>query len=165
MRLVQAGDQQAYAALFARYKAPVWSWLYRRSRDREATSELYQEVFLRVWRAASTHQPGQAVRPWIWRIAANVSRDRFRQGQRTVEVTDTDVETLGARRDIAEGADLERAIARLPEALRDPFLLSVVHGLDHNEVAEILETTPAAVRQRVTRARAALREILAPEVA
>jgi RNA polymerase sigma-70 factor (ECF subfamily) len=157
---VQAGDQQAFAELFARYRSPVWSWLYRRSHDRESTSELYQEVFLRVWRSATSHKPGQPVRPWIWRIAANVARDRFRKAQRGVELADGDVESYGQRQDPAGFTDLERAVGRLPEPLRDAFLLCAVHGLDHNEVAQILEISPANVRQRVARARATLRDVL-----
>ena len=54
MHLVQTGDGQAYQLLFTRYKDPVWSYIFRRVRDQQTASDLYQKVFLRVWRFAKS---------------------------------------------------------------------------------------------------------------
>lgn len=172
MLLVQAGKKDAFGALFARYRAPVWSWLARKTGDRELSAELYQEAFLRVWRSANTYKPGQPVKPWIYRIAANVARDRFRKEKRRVDTTELDEQrggetfwrpsesTVRGSADPLSGLDLERAIQELPDTLREAFLLGAVQGLDHNELAQALDITPANARRRVSRARARLREIL-----
>lgn len=170
MVLVQAGNRDAFGTLFARYQRPVWSWLARRTGDRELSAELYQETFLRVWRSARTYRSGQPVKPWVFRIAANVARDRYRREQRRVDTTALE-EQLGAETfwrpeghgqsvDPLSGYDLERAIQQLSDPLREAFLLGAVQGLDHNELAEALDITPANARRRVSRARAQLREIL-----
>lgn len=170
MVLVQAGNRDAFGALFARYQRPIWSWLARRTGDRELSAELYQETFLRVWRSAKTFRAGQPVKPWIYRIAANVARDKFRREQRRIDTTefeegrstDTFWRQGGHGRDAhpLSGVDLERAILRLPDTLREAFLLGPVQGLDHNELAEALQITPANARRRVSRARAQLRDII-----
>jgi RNA polymerase sigma-70 factor, ECF subfamily len=170
MQLVQAGNQEAFGTLFARYQGPVWSFLVRRTRDRELTAELYQEVFLRVWRFAASFDASQSLRPWLFRIAANAARDRFRREQRRVDTIPHDEGIAGDLFWRPEGAgnphpldglDLERAIAELPDTLREAFLLGAVEGLDHNEVAAALDITPANARRRISRARARLREQLA----
>ena len=173
MTLVQAGNQDAFATLFARYRGPVWSWLARKTGDRELSAELYQEAFLRVWRSAHTYRDGQPVKPWLYRIAGNVARDRFRREKRRVDTTELDEQLGGetfwrpegtatrASGDPLSGVDLERAVLELPDTLRDAFLLGAVQGLDHNELAEALDITPANARRRVSRARKQLREILA----
>ena len=175
MELVQAGNKDAFGALFARYRGPVWSWLARRTGDRELSAELYQESFMRVWRSAHTYRRGQPVKPWVYRIAGNVARDRFRPGsrglgsgsgreQRRVDTVEIDSERATTEQPHPmSGVDLERAIASLPDTLREAFLLGAVHGMDHNEVAEALDITPANARRRISRARAQLRELLAAQ--
>jgi RNA polymerase sigma-70 factor (ECF subfamily) len=59
--------------------------------------------------------------------------------------------------------DLEQAIGALPENLREAFLLGVVEGFDHREVAGQLEISPDNARARISRARARLRELLGEE--
>jgi len=161
MHLVQTGDGQAYQLLFTRYKDPVWSYVFRRVRDQQSASEIYQEVFLRVWRFAKTFQSGSKVRPWIYRIASNVIKDQYRKSTR--EITTTTLEGLapsGRLHDPIATHDLEKAIDQLPETLKEAFLLGALQGLDHKEVADALGISPANARARVSRARVKLRELL-----
>ena len=161
MHLVQTGDGQAYQLLFTRYKDPVWSYIFRRVRDQQTASDLYQEVFLRVWRFAKSFKTGQKVRPWVYRIASNVIKDRYRKTTREVTTTNLDdVVPKGRLHDPIATRDLEDAIAQLPESLKEAFVLGAVHGLDHKEVAEALDISPANARARVSRARVKLRELL-----
>ncbi|MEC8425446.1 MAG: sigma factor, partial [Myxococcota bacterium] len=68
MAQVQAGDAEAYAALFDRHHARVYGFLVRRTGDRERAADLYQETFLRVYRARYQWQPGRPFRPWLFSI-------------------------------------------------------------------------------------------------
>lgn len=162
MDRVQNGDRDAFSTLFARWRTPIWGYLVRRSNDPEGSAELFQDVFLRVWRSAHTWQSDQRFRPWVFRVATNVLRDHLRASRREVDVVEIDPErapTTGALESVAS-VDLERAMGRLPDTLREAFLLGAVHGLDHNEVAAALDITPANARARISRARATLRELL-----
>jgi RNA polymerase sigma-70 factor (ECF subfamily) len=160
MHLVQTGDSEAFQMLFSRYKAPIWSYLFRRTGNREATADLYQEVFLRVWRAAHTYRVDQRVKPWIYRISTNVVHDQYRKSTRQVQTVELDDFSPGHRFEPLATRDLERAIASLPETLRDAFLLGAVEGLDHKEVAQALGIQPDNARARISRARIQLKKTL-----
>lgn len=160
MRLVQRGESQAFQILFTRYKDPIWSFILRKVRDRNLTADLYQEVFLRVWKSAHTFRAGQKVRPWVYQISSNVMRDQYRKGTRQVQTTELDDLTPGQMTDPIGMTDLENAISSLPEPLKDAFLLGAVQGLDHNEVATALNISSANARARLSRARIRLRELL-----
>ena len=162
MEQVQRGDHAAFRELFSRYQSPIWSFLVRRTGDHEASSELFQETFLRVWRSADTYRPGKSVKPWVYRVAANLAADRYRSSTREVDTAPLDEEMDGVRLPDPIGTvDLERAIRELPDTLRGAFVLGAVHGMDHNEVAEALDISPANARARISRARRHLRRELA----
>ena len=57
---------------------------------------------------------------------------------------------------------IERAIARLPEAFRDVYVLADVEGLPNAEIADMLNLSVPAVKSRLHRARLRMRELLAP---
>ena len=163
MTQVQAGDADAYGTLFERHQARVYGFLVRRTRDRDLAADLYQETFLRVFRARHQWQPGRPFRPWLFGIAANAARDKARaRSRRPVEVgiEDWDKPVTSS---IHDQLSLEQAIGRLPDNLRDAFLLGVVEGLDHNEVAGALDISPANARARISRARRQLRAWLSEE--
>lgn len=164
MERVQNGDAAAFRVLFDRYQGRVHSYLLRRTRDREQAAEVYQETFLKVYRARNSWNPERPFRPWLFGIAANTARDRARRSaRRPVEVELHDWQEQSTRPDHAERMALESAISALPDTLRDAFLLGAVEGFDHREVAAQLDITPANARARVSRARAWLRRYLGGE--
>ena len=159
MARVQAGDQSAYRELFERHRARVYGFLLRRERDRAAADELFQETFLAVYRARETWKPGRKFRPWLFTIAANAARDRARSLRRRPEPTGAEF-LPPVYPDFDARIHLEEAIAGMPDTLRGAFLLGVVEGFTHTEVAEQLDITPANARARISRGRAWLRERL-----
>jgi RNA polymerase sigma-70 factor (ECF subfamily) len=95
-------------------------------------------------------------------VAINAARDRFRRSKREPEVVEVEsIETSSALPPELPPTDLEKAINGLPGQLREAFVLGAVLGMDHNEVAGILEITPDNARARISRARVRLRELLA----
>ena len=165
MTQVQAGDAVAYRALFERHQARVYGFLVRRTRDRDLAADLYQETFLRVFRSRHQWQPGRPFRPWLFGIAANAARDKARyQSRRPIEVGVEDWDAP-VRPSVHDRLELEQAIGRLPDSLREAFLLGVVEGLDHNELAGVLDISPANARARISRARRQLRDWLTEEEA
>lgn len=159
MARVQQGDANAYRALFERHHNRLYGYLIRRTRDPQVAADLFQETFLRVYRARRTWKPGRPFRPWIFGIAVNASRDHARKVRRLpAEVELGQGPVTRDRPD--DRIHLESAIAGLPDTLREAFLLGVVEGFDHNEVAAQLDITPANARARISRARARLRDEL-----
>lgn len=168
MLRVQQGDAEAYHALFERHRVRLYGFLLRRVHDRALADDLFQESFLAVFRARRTWKPDRPFRPWLFRIAVNAARDRDRRDRR--KPAEAPLEEIGGERPldlrlsvtdrVETRIRLEQALSRLPEHFREAFLLGVVEGLDHNELAAVLDITPANARARVSRARAKLRELL-----
>lgn len=162
MQRVQAGDAASYQALFDRHNRAVYGFLLRSAGRPEHAAELFQETWLKVHRARQTWDSGQRFRPWLFGIAANTRRDAARRAGRQLPTVEL-LESPAPRARPEDHITLERAIAELPEPLREAFLLGAVHGFDHNEVAEQLGISPDNARARISRARAALRRTLGGE--
>lgn len=161
MEQVQAGNERAFTALFERHRAPLYGFVLRMTREEAAAEDCFQEAFLSVHRARqSWSRQAGTFRAWLFRIAANAARDHARrQVRRPLVLTDEDL-PVPVRDHPEERLQLERALARLPEHLREAFLLGAMHGLDHVELAAALDISPDNARARVSRARAQLRQIL-----
>jgi len=159
MERLQAGDRDAYAMLFERHHRRVYGYLVRRHQDRQAADDVFQDTFLSLYRARNTWKSGRNFRSWLFAIAANASRDHSRKLRRRHEDADAEIRSA-----VYPSSDtrihLEEAIAGLPDTLRDAFLLGVVEGFTHIEVADQLRITPANARARISRARAWLRDRL-----
>lgn len=162
MDAVREGSDEAYVTLFTRHRASLYGYALRLTRRPEVADDIFQETFLRVHRARATWANHQgSFRSWLFRIATNVIRDFARSTARRPEVLGESWEASTSPVP-ADRMVLEQALAGLPENLRDAFVLTVVVGMDHNEVASALEISPDNARARVSRARARLRELLEP---
>lgn len=161
MLAVQAGDDRAFTALFERHRAPVYGFVLRMTRNEATAEDCFQEAFLSVHRARATwNSTHGSFRAWLFRIAANAVRDsQRREMRRPLVLTDEEL-PLPVRDWPEERRMLERALAALPEHLREAFLLGAMHGLDHHELAVALDITPDNARARLSRARTQLRELL-----
>jgi RNA polymerase sigma-70 factor (ECF subfamily) len=127
-------------------------------------------VFLKVHRAAHRLDPARDPAPWLVTITTNVCRDLWRSGayrmsRRAADVDDPAVAAVlssGVNEPEARalGAERERlvqeALMDLPEPLRTSVVLHDYQGLDHREVAVILNIAHDAARKRYSRALAAL---------
>lgn len=125
--------------------------------------DVAQNALLHAWRSIEqleSPEPGQMC-SWLDSIARNAATDLARRTvRRQADALDDEaadpssIATEAELRQILDGA--LAAIRALPASLRDPLVLSAVDGLSAADIAERLELTPAAVRQRIARARRAL---------
>ncbi len=166
------GDPDAFPALVAAFRAPVFGYLTRCGVSAADRDDLFQEVFLRVHRAAgpdgTSDLPTGPVAPWLFTIAVNLVRSHFRKaGVRKIMTLDADAgshtaasttapdRALESRRDLAW---LEAAMQKLPLEQREALVLSSIDGLELAEIAAALEVPVDTVKTRVRRARLALAE-------
>jgi RNA polymerase sigma-70 factor (ECF subfamily) len=137
--------------------------------------DVTQEVLLQVVRKLPTFRGDAAFPTWLHRVTVNTAlthrrRQATRQDHvRTTGGNDQPLEIPGGEgppEGVVLGAEtrhlLDEAIRSLPEAYREVFLLADIEGLPNAEVADRLELTLAAVKSRLHRARAMLREALEP---
>lgn len=171
-RLVEAyvagRGEAAFRALYRRYAPALWPFALRLcgGRDDEA-EDLMQETWLRAARGLDGFRGDASLRTWLFGIAANVQRERARSRERRErretaaarpvdDSTEPDVDLAAVDR-----VALARAIDRLPDGQREALVLHDVHGYTHEEIGAMVEIEPGSSRARVSRARAALRAILA----
>ncbi len=162
MARYQAGEGDALAGLYAATAQGMINFVYGLTGDRALSEDVLQEVFLRVHRVRHTYTPGRPVRPWLYGIARHVAIDALRKRGRETPVGD---ERLRERAAPAPGAalemaDLEAALAGLPKAQREAFLMTKVSGLSVREAAAALGASEGAVKVGVHRAVKALRNFL-----
>lgn len=165
------GDGEAFAELLAAYRAPVYAYLCRCGVSREARDDLFQDIFLRIHRAAHTYRPHLPLHPWLFTIVANTVRQHFRRlkvrelvrGSAAEHPEPVDAAPDGARRaEVRETATWVRSgIHRLPPNQRQVLLLVSVQGLALKEVAKALEMPLGTVKTCLRRARLTLTRSLA----
>ncbi len=153
MALVASGDRSAYEALYARWSPSTFTFLLRRTGSRARAEEALQETWLRIYRYRSSFQPGKKFAPWVFAIAANAGRDARRP----------EPGLLHLEGEASDETDLrDRLVAGLHHL--DPIdrrlLLLAVQGFTSTEIGEMVQVNPGAVRMRLSRARASLREVL-----
>jgi RNA polymerase sigma-70 factor (ECF subfamily) len=143
--------------VFLEHRQGVFRYLCRLVGQSETARDLTQEVFLRAARAEVPEDAGGR-RAWVFRIARNLAlnhlRDRGRQPLPAAMVDTPRPATQELR------VLLNQALAALPDLDRDVFVLRESVGLSYEEIAAACETTIAAVRARLHRARLALRDHL-----
>lgn len=152
MMSVQAGDEQSYEVLFSRWRQPIFGFLQRRTGSRQAAEEAFQETWLRVYRWRGSYQAPRPFKPWLYRIASNAGHDARRPVVEDFHwIEPAAADTL---------AMLETVISTLHnlEPAERRLMLLVVEGFTSVEIAEILDLPAGAVRTRINRSRAKLRE-------
>ena len=168
------------AQLFDRHHLAIFRYLFRMTGRRDVAEDLTQDVFVRVLRGADASDAGNLERAWLFAVARNLLIDWQRRAARNPVASNLeDSPSSDSPQGVAQGRragtmavseprpevalDVHAALERLPEADRDAFLLRVVGGLGHEEIASMSGATAASVRSRIFRARSALRATLAPE--
>lgn len=150
-----------------RMEREIMRFLMRSTGDRDDAMDLFQETWLRAYRAYPTLQSEDGLRPWVFRIASNLCRNRARDRMRRGRVISSESvdETTAARapRQLnlnggPEGAlHLKRAIARLPGKQGQALMMRKFAGLEYAEIAEALNCSAESARACVYQALKKLR--------
>jgi RNA polymerase sigma-70 factor, ECF subfamily len=180
MAAYQRGDVNAFAELVARHEKPLWHFLRRIVGDSSAAEDLLQETFLRVVHGAAAWQANAKFSTWLYTIARNLCIDHARKlqhrralsldGQASgpeeadsrlheqVSSADRGAERSALNRELA--ARLERAIAALPGAQREVFVMREVLDLPFAEIAAAVGVSEPTVKSRMRYALERLRSEL-----
>ena len=165
MQRYQAGDQDAFSALYAATARSIERYVTRWV-DPSRAPDVAQEAFLQIHRARRTYRPDLPVRPWMFAIARHVALQNVRsRGRRIVEnqleESQLPVATPSAEQQIEARDRLEQALRALPDDQRESVWLADVEGFTSTEIAKITGATDGAVRVRLHRAHQKLKLLLA----
>ena len=161
----RSGDEGAFLQLFDDQHAPLYRFAYRMTGSAADAEDIVQECFLELLRPGCSYDPGRTpLRTYLFGVVRNQSLKRI---QRNARAQDFDAEPAPPHSPerLALDAELKDVVAaavmRLPESQRDVLILAHYEQMPLAEIARLLELEPAAVKSRLQRARARLKEILA----
>ena len=177
---LKKGDADAFNTLVNRYASDIYGLLLRITEDTEEASDLTQETFLRALRSIHKFRGEAELKTWLFRIAINQSKNRFRWWKRrkrenTVSLdapigeSETPLsETFSSKSANPEEKTLQnererfllKALNDLPEIFRDAVVLCDIEGFTYEEIAQILDINIGTVKSRIARGREELRKKL-----
>lgn len=149
----------------------VFGTALRLTRSREEAEDLAQEAIVRAYEAYERFD-GTNFKAWILRITTNLYINKYRQRQRGPSLSSFEdegvYEPCGEETDIPDraifdnmlGAEVEEALANVPENFRLAVILSDIEQMSYEEIAEATNVPIGTVRSRIARGRAALRKQL-----
>ena len=164
---IAGGDQLAMRTLFARHRVPVYRWLLRIVRDKTLAEDLVSDVFLDVWRQATSFKGRASVSTWLLAIA----RYKALSARRRRIDAEWDARTASTIADPADDPETALQKKKRSELLRDSLAqlspehgevidLVYYHGKSVKEVADIVGIAEATVKTRMFYARKKLAELV-----
>lgn len=172
---LKAGDTNAFNKLVSAHKIKVVNTCYKFLLNKEDAEDIAQEVFIEVFKSIRAFRGDSRLSSWIYRIAITKSLDEIKKRNRKKRLTsigkmihlDDLVDWLtggaSAEKQLDEKEGIKKisiALNSLPDNQRIAFTLSKIEGYSNTEIADIMETTNAAIDSLIYRARKKLADEL-----
>lgn len=147
--------REGFAVLVRQYSEPLYWKVRRIVLNHEDANDVLQNAFLKIWNNLDTFQGKSALSTWLYRIAINEALDfvRRQKNVNSATVSTEDEPGVAARLmgdDYFDGdeaqAQLQEAVARLPEVQRTVFTLKYFDELKYSEISKILDTSEGALK-------------------
>lgn len=158
------GDQPgaSWEALYRETSERVFRLALRMTGDPDVAADVTHDTFVRIHERRAQFEGRGSLGGWVYRIASNIARDRLRRSRFTASFHGNGAggERGGERPRGEVRALLREALERLPEDQRTVLLLHEVDGYTHPEISDMLDIAVGTSRARLSRAKAAMRELL-----
>jgi RNA polymerase sigma-70 factor (ECF subfamily) len=164
------GDTQAYAILVNRYQRPIYNSILRMTGCRETAADLAQDAFLKAYEHLERFKLSEKFFPWLYAIALNLVKDRWRRQKIATEnleqIRQTDghltEDPLLSQSRLAEQLDagrLHNDLMRLPQEYREALILRFHEGLGMKDIGKALGISTSGAKMRISRGIEKLRSI------
>jgi RNA polymerase sigma-70 factor (ECF subfamily) len=169
-----AGREASFEELVRRYQRPIAAYVYRMVGDYDSALDLTQEVFIKVYNSLNRYRSEFKFSTWIYKIAHNAAIDHLRRHAVREQTLSGSVE--GERREITieskrltpeqeserkeRRMEIESVVQLLQPAYRELIVLRHSHDLSYDEIAEVTGLPLGTVKNRLFRAREAMRDLL-----
>ncbi len=169
-----AGREASFEELVRRYQRPIAAYVYRMVGDYDAALDLTQEVFIKVYNSLARYRSEFKFSTWIYKIAHNAAIDHLRRYAVREQALSGELDgeprvvAIESRRLTPEQesereerrTEIESVVDELPSAYRELIVLRHSHDLSYDEIAEVTGLPLGTVKNRLFRARDAMRELL-----
>ena len=157
---LRAGSQDAAAALFERYRAPVWQFFRRRVPDAGRAEELAHDTFVALLQGRERYEPRAPFRSYLFGIAYRLLLADRRKAARGAMDALVDEPPAPTAPDPDDGLWIRGALQRLDPNDREMLMLREYEQLSYQEIADLRRMPLNTVRSRLFRARMALKAAL-----
>ncbi len=168
-----SGREDGFEELVRRYQRPITNYVFRMLNDYDASLDVTQEVFIKVYNSLSRYSSEYKFSTWLYRIAHNAAIDHIRRrspNEQSIETENKDgayqlqIEspnpTPEQDRERSEWrTEIETVVKCLPQVYRELILLRHAQDLSYDEIAEITNLPLGTVKNRLFRAREMMRDI------
>lgn len=167
LEMVRRGEPAGASALFERYSGPILRFTTRMLGNETEAEEITQDVFLKMISRVEQYDGRAAVSSWLFAIAANACRDRFRSKAYRGSIP---LDSISESADPHEDAEsillgderrrlVRKALNTLSDEQREALILARYHGLPYSEIARTLSISEGAVKTRIFRAMETLKGV------
>ena len=161
-----AGDSDAFAELYNRYKSELYCYARALVRDNHLAEDVIHDAFLRLYKTGHTLRNRKALRQWLYVVVRRLSYDALRWSQHAEPLNDeepsqelTPLEVV--ERNTSEEV-LQNALERLPAGYREAIFLREYMQLSYAEMCDVTGATLPAIKSKLFKARKALAAALVP---
>lgn len=169
-----AGREDGFEELVRRYQRPITSYVYRMLGNYDASLDVTQEIFIKVYNSMARYSSEYKFSTWLYKIAHNAAIDYMRRNsvsQQSLEAENKDgsfeIQIESKRlspeqeRERSEWrSEIESVVKCLPQGYRELILLRHSQDLSYDEIAEITNLPLGTVKNRLFRAREMMRDML-----
>ena len=151
--------------LYHTYERRVFSVARRLTGDEDMAQDVAQDAWIRAFQKLELFRGDSSFGTWVYRIATNAALNRLRSVSRRSDAESSAEWTQGAASiddAVVNQRLLQEALDRLPEGYRTVLVLHDVEGMKHDEIADMLGVTVGTSKSQLHKARARMRQMLAP---
>lgn len=173
MQRVAAGQREPLSILLRRYANSLLTFIRRMSGDHHRSEELFQDVFVAVWKSAHKYKYPRPFRSWLFGIAVKKCQADFRSRAHVpawIEEREQ-LAVVGREQPPDEGAIaietatlVEQAVMELPAQRRTVVVMRIWNAFTYAEIASVLECEESTARSHMFHGLASLRKYLEPRM-
>jgi RNA polymerase sigma-70 factor (ECF subfamily) len=165
------GDRQAYSLLVDEYKTPVYNLAYRMTGNSEDADDLAQETFTRAYCKIRYFNPEKKFFTWLYTIGINLIRNHLKKNMHSIPRKTANCDQVKAIEGVSDQAEedpavedrigqMEENLQKLPVDLRETVILRFYQDIVFEEIATITGASVSAVKMRVYRGLAKLKQLM-----
>ncbi|MDX1578266.1 MAG: sigma-70 family RNA polymerase sigma factor [Gemmatimonadota bacterium] len=161
----KAGDRAAMGELYERHSRRVYTVIRRLVGDDHLAEDLSQEAWVRIFKKLHLFRGDSAFGTWAYRLATNVALNRLRRSSKRSKVeSSAELPRVSKAPDdtVVNRRVLSAALDQLPPGYRKVLVLHDVEGWTHAEIAESLDCSTGTSKSQLHKARARMRDLIAP---
>ncbi len=141
---VKNGDKRSFEVLMQRHERFLMKVVVRLTRDLNLAEDIVQDAFIKAYKRIAMFEGRSSFRTWLYQIALNTARNRFRKYSRETSVAEPVEQIVESQEDnrliaIDVRELLQREIGKLPDRQKEALTLRIYEDLSFKEVAEVMD--------------------------